>query len=193
VGPRVQVASTSGGTDIVSGFAGSAPTTPVWPGEISAPLLGVALDAYDAEGRPVTGEVGELVVTRPMPSMPVCFWNDPDGSRYRDAYFGVYPGVWRHGDWITRTARGGVVVSGRSGSTLNRHASGWAAPTSTWWSTPSPASAKASSSARNCRTAVTGCRSSSSWNPATTSPMSCAPPSPRPSAPTPPRGTSPTR
>jgi acetoacetyl-CoA synthetase len=120
VGAHVQVASTSGGTDIVSGFAGSAPTTPVWPGEISAPMLGVALEAWNAEGRPVVDEVGELVVTRPMPSMPVCFWNDPDGSRYRDAYFSAYPGVWRHGDWMTRTSRGSVVISGRSDSTLNR-------------------------------------------------------------------------
>ncbi|GAA3290511.1 hypothetical protein GCM10020295_05140 [Streptomyces cinereospinus] len=121
VGPRVQVASTSGGTDIVSGFAGSAPTTPVWPGEISAPMLGVALQAFDSAGRPVTDEVGELVVTRPMPSMPLYFWNDSDGSRYHQAYFGAYPGVWRHGDWMTRTAHGSVIVSGRSDSTLNRH------------------------------------------------------------------------
>ncbi|MFE7577260.1 acetoacetate--CoA ligase [Streptomyces sp. NPDC057521] len=121
VGPRVQTASTSGGTDIVSGFAGGSPTTPVWPGEMSAPLLGVALEAFDRDGRPVTGEVGELVVTRPMPSMPLRFWNDPDGIRYREAYFGAYPGVWRHGDWMTRTAHGSVIVSGRSDATLNRH------------------------------------------------------------------------
>ncbi len=121
VGAHVQTSSTSGGTDIVSGFAGGAPTVPVWPGEISAPFLGVALHAYDAHGRPVTGEVGELVVTRPMPSMPLYFWNDPDGSRYHQAYFASYPGVWRHGDWMTRTPHGSVVVSGRSDSTLNRH------------------------------------------------------------------------
>ncbi|MEV0848390.1 acetoacetate--CoA ligase [Streptomyces sp. NPDC049954] len=121
VGPAVQVASTSGGTDIVSGFAGGAPSTPVWPGEISAPMLGVALESWDGDGRPVVDEVGELVVTRPMPSMPVRFWNDPEGSRYREAYFGAYPGVWRHGDWMTRTSRGSVIVSGRSDSTLNRH------------------------------------------------------------------------
>lgn len=120
VSARVQVASTSGGTDVVSGFAGSAPTTPVWPGEISAPLLGVALEAWDSEGHPVVGQVGELVVTKPMPSMPVSFWNDPDGSRYHDAYFSTYPGVWRHGDWITITSRGSVVITGRSDSTLNR-------------------------------------------------------------------------
>ena len=121
VGSRVQVASTSGGTDVVSGFAGSAPTTEVWAGEISAPLLGVALEAWNTDGQPVTGEVGELVVTQPMPSMPLSFWNDPDGARYRDAYFSAYPGVWRHGDWMLTTERGSVIISGRSDSTLNRH------------------------------------------------------------------------
>ncbi|MDQ0948704.1 acetoacetyl-CoA synthetase [Streptomyces phaeochromogenes] len=121
VGDRVLLASISGGTDIVSGFAGSAPTTPVRAGELSAPHLGVALAAYDAEGRPVVDQVGELVVTRPMPSMPLYFWDDPDGTRYHDAYFSTYPGVWRHGDWITFTSHGSVVVHGRSDSTLNRN------------------------------------------------------------------------
>lgn len=121
IGPGVQLASTTGGTDVVSGFAGSAPNTPVWPGEISAPALGVALESWDENGRPLTGEVGELVVTEPMPSMPVAFWNDSDGREYRDAYFSTYAGVWRHGDWITVTPHGSVVVSGRSDSTLNRH------------------------------------------------------------------------
>ncbi|MFE2098799.1 acetoacetate--CoA ligase [Streptomyces sp. NPDC059468] len=121
VGAGVQLASTSGGTDVVSGFAGSAPTTPVWAGELSAPNLGVALAAYDGAGRPVVDQVGELVVTRPMPSMPLYFWNDPDGSRYRDAYFSAYPGVWRHGDWITLTSYGSVIVHGRSDATLNRN------------------------------------------------------------------------
>lgn len=121
VGDRVLLASISGGTDVVSGFAGSAPNTPVWAGELSAPHLGVALAAYDAEGRPVTDEVGELVVTRPMPSMPLCFWNDPDGTRHHDAYFSSCPGVWRHGDWITHTSYGSVIVHGRSDSTLNRN------------------------------------------------------------------------
>ncbi|MGW1626696.1 acetoacetate--CoA ligase, partial [Streptomyces sp. NPDC002172] len=121
LGEHVQLASSSGGTDVVSGFAGSAPTTPVWAGELSVPYLGVALAAYDAEGRPVVDEVGELVVTRPMPSMPLYFWNDPDGSRYRDAYFTGYPGVWRHGDWITLTSHGSVIVHGRSDATLNRN------------------------------------------------------------------------
>jgi acetoacetyl-CoA synthetase len=121
VGARVRVNSTSGGTDVVSAFAGSVPTVPVWPGELSAPCLGVALGAWDADGRPVREETGELVVTEPMPSMPVSFWDDRDGKRYRDAYFSVYPGVWRHGDWITITGRGSVVVHGRSDSTLNRN------------------------------------------------------------------------
>ena len=121
VGSEVQLDSTSGGTDVVSAFAGSAPTTPVWAGEVSAPLLGVALEAWDPEGRALIGAVGELVITKPMPSMPIYFWNDPDRSRYRDSYFNTYPGVWRQGDWITQTTRGSVIFSGRSDSTLNRH------------------------------------------------------------------------
>lgn len=121
VGERVQVISTSGGTDVVSAFAGGAPTLPVWPGELSAPCLGVALDAWDPTGRSLRGAMGELVVTKPMPSMPLYFWNDPDRTRYLDAYFSTYPGVWRHGDWITITDRGSVIVHGRSDSTLNRN------------------------------------------------------------------------
>jgi acetoacetyl-CoA synthetase len=121
VGERIQVASISGGTDVVSAFIGAARTVPVWPGELSAPYLGVALDAWDASGRPIRGDVGELVITKPMPSMPLAFWNDPDGSRYREAYFEMFPGVWRHGDWITITEHGSIVVHGRSDSTLNRH------------------------------------------------------------------------
>lgn len=117
----VHVSSISGGTDVVSAFIGGVPTVPVWPGELSAPYLGVALAAWDESGEPVIGEVGELVVTKPLPSMPVAFWNDPDGTRYHDAYFDTYPGVWRHGDWITVTERGSIVVHGRSDSTLNRH------------------------------------------------------------------------
>ncbi|WP_405497013.1 acetoacetate--CoA ligase [Nocardia sp. NBC_00511] len=114
------VSSISGGTDIVSAFMGGVPTVPVWPGQLSAPYLGVALQSWDPDGHP-TDSVGELVITKPMPSMPVSFWNDPDGSRYRDAYFDTYPGVWRHGDWITHTAHGAVVIHGRSDSTLNRN------------------------------------------------------------------------
>ncbi|MBF6355588.1 acetoacetate--CoA ligase [Nocardia higoensis] len=117
----VPVASISGGTDVVSAFLGWARTVPVWPGELSVPYLGVALDAYDESGNSVRGEVGELVVTAPMPSMPVSFWRDEDGNRYHDAYFDMFPGVWRHGDWITRTDHGSIVVHGRSDSTLNRH------------------------------------------------------------------------
>jgi len=117
----VPVASISGGTDVVSAFLGWARTVPVWPGELSVPYLGVALDSYDEAGRSVRGEVGELVITAPMPSMPVHFWRDEDGKRYHDAYFDMFPGVWRHGDWITRTDHGSVVVHGRSDSTLNRH------------------------------------------------------------------------
>jgi acetoacetyl-CoA synthetase len=121
VGEHVQVASISGGTDVVSAFIGGVRTVPVWPGELSAPYLGVALDAWDESGKPVRGEVGELVITKPMPSMPVAFWNDADGSRYHSAYFEMFPGVWRHGDWITITGHGSIVVHGRSDSTLNRH------------------------------------------------------------------------
>jgi acetoacetyl-CoA synthetase len=121
VGPHVQTASSSGGTDVASGFAGGTPVTPVWAGEISGPMLGVALESWDDHGQPHTEQVGELVVTRPMPSMPLRFWDDPDGARYREAYFSTWPGVWRHGDWVEVTGHGGVIVSGRSDATLNRH------------------------------------------------------------------------
>ncbi|MFI6431138.1 acetoacetate--CoA ligase [Rhodococcus oryzae] len=117
----VPVASITGGTDVVSAFIGGARTVPVWPGELSAPFLGVALEAYDEGGVPIRGDVGELVITKPMPSMPIRFWNDPDGKRYHDAYFDDFPGVWRHGDWITITERGSVLMHGRSDSTLNRN------------------------------------------------------------------------
>jgi acetoacetyl-CoA synthetase len=119
-GQDVQLVSISGGTDVCSAFVGGAPDVPVWAGEISCRALGAAVQAYDLGGRPVVGELGELVVTRPMPSMPVGFWGDADGSRYRAAYFEDFPGVWRHGDWITLTERGTCVVSGRSDATLNR-------------------------------------------------------------------------
>jgi acetoacetyl-CoA synthetase len=121
VGARIRVNSSSGGTDVVSAFAGGAATLPVWPGELSGPSLGVALDAWDAAGSPVRDRVGELVVTKPMPSMPVALWNDPEGSLYQQTYFETYPGTWRHGDWITITDRGSVVVHGRSDATLNRN------------------------------------------------------------------------
>jgi len=118
---RLPLVSMSGGTDIVSALATGAPTLPLRPGEIAAPALGVALEAFDTHGQPVRGEVGELVITQPMPTMPLYLWNDPGGSRYRSTYFDVYPGIWRHGDWITITAHGGIIFHGRSDATLNRH------------------------------------------------------------------------
>ncbi|MFF6994249.1 acetoacetate--CoA ligase [Streptomyces sp. NPDC008313] len=114
------IASVSGGTDVCSCFAGAVPTLPVYIGELQAPGLGTDLQSWDPSGKPLIDEVGELVVTNPMPSMPIRFWNDPDGSRYHGSYFDAYPGVWRHGDWITITSRGSVVIHGRSDSTLNR-------------------------------------------------------------------------
>jgi acetoacetyl-CoA synthetase len=120
VKPDVVLASLSGGTDVATGFIGSAPLLPVTAGELQRPLLGVAAASWDEDGRPVTGELGELVVTEPMPSMPLYFWNDPDGSRYREAYFEPWPGVWRHGDWLEITERGTCLITGRSDSTLNR-------------------------------------------------------------------------
>ncbi len=116
----VWLASVSGGTDVCSCFAGGVPTLPVYIGELQGACLGTDLQAWDPNGKPVTDEVGELVVTAPLPSMPVRFWNDPDDIRYRESYFETYPGVWRHGDWITITARGTVIIHGRSDSTLNR-------------------------------------------------------------------------
>lgn len=113
--------SLSGGTDVASAFVSGAPLVPVWAGEISTRCLGVAVAAWDDEGRPLVGEVGELVVTRPMPSMPLRLWGDDDGSRYQDSYLATYPGVWRQGDWITVTERGSVVIHGRSDATLNRN------------------------------------------------------------------------
>jgi acetoacetyl-CoA synthetase len=112
--------SMSGGTDVCTGFVGSSPLLPVRAGIIAGRFLGAQVEAFDAAGKPVTGEVGELVVTAPMPSMPVRFWNDPDGERYRASYFADYPGVWRHGDWIMFLPDGGSVIYGRSDATLNR-------------------------------------------------------------------------
>jgi acetoacetyl-CoA synthetase len=120
IGADVQVASVSGGTDLCTAFVGAAPDVPVWLGELSCRTLGAAVAAFDEQGREVVDEVGELVITKPMPSMPVFFWNDPDGTRLREAYFDTYPGVWRHGDWIRITPRGSAVIYGRSDSTLNR-------------------------------------------------------------------------
>ena len=112
--------STSGGTDVCTAFVGGVPTLPVTRGELQARSLGAAIEAWSAAGTPLVGEVGELVLTRPMPSMPVFFWNDPDGSRYRESYFAPWPGIWRHGDWIEITARGTAIITGRSDATINR-------------------------------------------------------------------------
>jgi acetoacetyl-CoA synthetase len=120
IGPAVHLQSLSGGTDVCTAFVGASPLVPVWEGEISCRQLGCAIEAFAPDGTPLIGEQGELVITRPMPSMPVAFWNDPDGERYRAAYFDEFPGVWRHGDWITFTDRGSCVISGRSDATLNR-------------------------------------------------------------------------
>ena len=115
----VCLSSISGGTDIISCFAGGNPTGPVWRGELQALSLGMAVDVYDEQGRPVRGEPGELVCTKPFPSMPVAFWNDPDGAKYHAAYFDYFPGVWRHGDWAELTEHDGMIITGRSDATLN--------------------------------------------------------------------------
>ncbi len=115
------VASGSGGTDCCTGFVGGVSLLPVYAGEIQARALGCAAFAFDGEGREIVDEVGEFVITQPMPSMPVKFWNDPEDRRYRESYFDVYPGIWRHGDFARFNRRGGVYVLGRSDSTLNRH------------------------------------------------------------------------
>jgi acetoacetyl-CoA synthetase len=120
VKPELLLASISGGTDVCTAFVGMAPLLPVRAGEIACRYLGAAVDAFDAGGNPVVDQLGELVITEPMPSMPVAFWNDADGSRYRAAYFEDFPGVWRHGDWITIAADGSCAITGRSDATLNR-------------------------------------------------------------------------
>lgn len=112
--------STSGGTDVCTAFVGGCPLLGVCEGELQCRALGCAVEAWDAEGHSVVDEVGELVLTQPLPSMPLYFWGDPDGSRYRESYFATYPGVWRHGDWIKITRRGGAVIYGRSDATINR-------------------------------------------------------------------------
>ncbi len=117
----VWLASMAGGTDVCTAWVGGNPWLPVYEGEIQCRCLGADLHAFDEAGRPVLEQVGELVVTQPMPSMPVFFWNDPDYKRYLSSYFDMYPGVWRHGDWIEITRRGTVIIYGRSDATLNRH------------------------------------------------------------------------
>jgi acetoacetyl-CoA synthetase len=120
VAADIPTGSLSGGTDVCTGFLGPSPLVPVWAGEISCRMLGARVEAFDEDGRSVVGREGELVITAPMPSMPVGFWNDPDGSRLREAYYSTYPGVWRHGDWLTITERGSCIVTGRSDATLKR-------------------------------------------------------------------------
>lgn len=120
VSPDVRLLSLSGGTDVCTGFVGGVPLLPIRAGVITSRILGARVEAYDGSGKPVVGELGELVISAPMPSMPVGFWNDPDGSRFREAYFDVFPGVWRHGDWITVDPDGSCVITGRSDATLNR-------------------------------------------------------------------------
>jgi acetoacetyl-CoA synthetase len=115
----VRLCSISGGTDIISCFALGNPVAPVWRGELQTRGLGMAVDIFDEQGRSVREEPGELVCTRPFPSMPVAFWNDPDGAKYRAAYFETYPNVWRHGDWAELTKHDGLIIHGRSDATLN--------------------------------------------------------------------------
>ena len=120
IGADTWLFSTSGGTDVCTAFIGGAALLPVYRGELQAPSLGAALEAWDEDGNSVIGEVGELVITKPMPSMPIYFWGDEDGSRYRESYFEMFPGTWRHGDWLEITGRGTGVIYGRSDSTINR-------------------------------------------------------------------------
>jgi acetoacetyl-CoA synthetase len=120
VADGVMVASVSGGTDVCTAFIGSCPLLAVRAGEMQCRMLGAKVEAFDEEGSPVIGATGELVITEPMPSMPIYFWDDADGARLHDSYFSVYPGVWRHGDWLKITEHGGCVVYGRSDATLNR-------------------------------------------------------------------------
>jgi acetoacetyl-CoA synthetase len=114
------VASLSGGTDVCSAFVGGAVVLPVYAGELQCRSLGAKVEAFDDSGQSVIDEVGELVITKPLPSMPLFFWNDPDNIRYQESYFSQYPGIWRHGDWIKITPRGSAIISGRSDSTINR-------------------------------------------------------------------------
>jgi acetoacetyl-CoA synthetase len=120
LGSSTWLFSTSGGTDMCTAFVGGVPVLPVYLGELQARSLGAAVQAWDPDGQPLIDEVGELVITEPMPSMPIYFWGDSDGERLRDSYFSMYPGVWRHGDWIEITSRGTAIIYGRSDSTINR-------------------------------------------------------------------------
>jgi acetoacetyl-CoA synthetase len=120
LGEDVWLFSTSGGTDVCTAFVGGVPTLPVYRGELQARALGAKVEAWSEDGRSLVGEVGELVITEPMPSMPLYLWGDEDGSRYRESYFSTFPGVWRHGDWIEITERGTATITGRSDATINR-------------------------------------------------------------------------
>jgi acetoacetyl-CoA synthetase len=120
VGEDTWLFSTSGGTDLCTAFVGGVPTLPVYRGELQARCLGAKVESWDEEGNPHTGEVGELVITEPMPSMPLYLWGDESGDRYRESYFEMFPGTWRHGDWIELTDRGTAIIYGRSDSTINR-------------------------------------------------------------------------
>jgi acetoacetyl-CoA synthetase len=120
VGRDTWLFSMSGGTDVCTAFVGGVPTLPVYEGELQARSLGAKIEAFDPQGRPLIDEVGELVLTEPFPSMPLFLWGDEDGTRYRDSYFDMFPGVWRHGDWIEITSRGTAIIYGRSDSTINR-------------------------------------------------------------------------
>ena len=120
LGDETWLFSMSGGTDVCTAFVGGVPTLPVVEGELQGRALGAKVEAFDEHGRPLIDEVGELVLTEPLPSMPIYLWHDPDGSSYRDSYFSVYPGVWRHGDWIEITSRGTAIIYGRSDATINR-------------------------------------------------------------------------
>jgi len=120
LGSDVWLFSTSGGTDLCTAFVGGVPVLPVYRGELQARSLGAKVEAWSAAGRPLVGAVGELVITEPMPSMPLYLWGDADGRRYRESYFDMFPGIWRHGDWIEITERGTAVITGRSDATINR-------------------------------------------------------------------------
>lgn len=121
VNPTLALESVSGGTDVCTAFVGGCRRLPIYAGEIQGPCLGADVQAWNEAGEPVVNEVGELVIARPMPSMPLYFWNDPDGAQYRAGYFEHFPGFWRHGDWIQITPRGGCIIFGRSDATINRH------------------------------------------------------------------------
>jgi acetoacetyl-CoA synthetase len=120
LGADIWLFSTSGGTDVCTAFVCGVAVLPVYLGEIQARALGAAVESFDPDGKPLIDDVGELVITQPMPSMPIFLWGDEDGSRLIDSYYSMYPGIWRHGDWIKITPRGTAIIYGRSDSTINR-------------------------------------------------------------------------